>query len=62
MASKKPRNPITSYRNRNMREQGSQGRRNSATSNSNQTVAKVFVIVFIIIMLIVFYVLGFFSA
>jgi hypothetical protein len=60
MAQKKPRDPITAYRKRNLKEQTRQSRKAPASAN-NQNLAKVIVIVFIVVILILVYMLGFFS-
>jgi len=62
MAHRKPRDPLTAYRNRNLKQQRLQGRGSAAPSNnSSQTPAKIIVIVFFIIIFIVIYMLGLFS-
>jgi hypothetical protein len=61
MARKKPRDPITEYRKRNLKAQIRQSRKVPASANNNQNLAKAIVIVFIVVILILVYMLGFFS-
>jgi hypothetical protein len=60
MSQRKPRDPLTEYRNRAMREKGTRGQQRSPSPpKSSERFAKAIVIVFVIIILIVIYVIGF---
>jgi len=63
MARKKPRDPLTEYRSRKLKEQRLHRRASPASvpAKNNQTLAKVIIIAFVIIILMLVYVLGLFS-